>query len=138
MGTRADEYGTDVEIYRKPLTSTLHADTATGAPEKLLALLDSLGLERKTVTTAGPVYVWHEAPEQLTEAEQNKLVSRAVPSLLVSGYLVNISSDAFDPDAYSEAADEVRAKRSGASTAASSPAAVQPPSTSPGRSRRSA
>ncbi|WP_367435068.1 hypothetical protein [Streptomyces celluloflavus] len=138
MGNRADEYGTDVEIYRKPLTAALHADTPTGAPEKLLALLDGLGLERKTVTTAGPVYVWHEVPEQLTEAEQKKLVSRAVPSLLVAGYLVNITSDVFDADAYGEAADEIRAKRAGAATASSAPAAVPPPATSAGRSRRSA
>ncbi|MDF3292405.1 hypothetical protein [Streptomyces silvisoli] len=43
MGNRADDEGTDVEIYIKPPTDTVHADTPTGAPEKLLALLDSLG-----------------------------------------------------------------------------------------------
>lgn len=62
MGNRADDEGTDVTIYLKPLTDTVHADTPTGAPEPLLALLDNLGFERRTLPTPGPVYVWHEAP----------------------------------------------------------------------------
>lgn len=32
MGNRADDYGTDVEIYVKALTTTIHAATPTGAP----------------------------------------------------------------------------------------------------------
>ncbi|MFI1210009.1 hypothetical protein ACH4UV_20620 [Streptomyces sp. NPDC020802] len=92
VGNRADDEGTDVEIYIKPLTDTVHADTPTDAPEKLLALLDSLGFERKTAATAGPVYVWHEVPHRLTEAEKKRLATSAVPSLLVAGYLVNTTS----------------------------------------------
>ncbi|MCX5238851.1 hypothetical protein OG824_26975 [Streptomyces prunicolor] len=65
MGNRADDEGTDVEIFIRALTDTVHADTPTGAPEELLALLDQLGFERNTVKPAGssgPTYVWHEAP----------------------------------------------------------------------------
>ncbi|MDF3140884.1 MULTISPECIES: hypothetical protein [unclassified Streptomyces] len=43
MANLADEYGTDVEIYIKALTTTIHADTPTGAPAKLHDLLDQLG-----------------------------------------------------------------------------------------------
>lgn len=108
MGNRADDDGTDVEIYIKPLTDTVHADTPTDAPEELLALLDRLGFERKTLTTAGPVYVWHEVPAHLTEDEKKKLATSAVPSLLVAGYLVNITNAVWDAAAYQEAAEAVR------------------------------
>ncbi|WP_405889837.1 hypothetical protein OG427_07260 [Streptomyces sp. NBC_00133] len=138
MGNHADDYGSDVEIYRKALTTTIHADTPTGAREKLLALLDSLGLERKTSVTAGPVYVWHEIPEQLTEDEKKRLASRAIPSLLVAGYVVNIPDDLFDAAAYSEAAEQIRAQRAVAATTASSRTATPAPATPAARPRRSA
>ena len=32
MANLADEYGADVEIYVMALTTTIHADTPTGAP----------------------------------------------------------------------------------------------------------
>lgn len=115
MGNRADDEGTDVEIYRKPLTDTVHADTPTGAPEQLLALLDELGFERQTVRPAGPAgpaYVWHEAPAHLGEDEKKKLASRAVPTLLVAGYVVSIPDYLFDQAAYRSAVAEVRAQRS--------------------------
>ncbi|MFG2707388.1 hypothetical protein [Streptomyces sp. NPDC048386] len=109
MGNRADDEGTDVEIYRKPLTDTVHADTPTGAPEQLLALLDSLGFERKTAVTAGPVYVWHEAPAHLSEDEKKRLATRAIPPLLMAGYEVYIPDYLFDPAAYQQAVHETRA-----------------------------
>ncbi|GAU70756.1 putative hypothetical protein [Streptomyces sp. NBRC 110611] len=108
MGNRADEYGTDVEIYRKALTPTIHADTPTGAPEKLLGLLDRLGLERQEVRTAGPVYIWHEVPEHLDAAEQKRLASRAIPALLMAGYKVNCTPEVFDEAAYQQAVCEIR------------------------------
>ncbi|MFF3372103.1 hypothetical protein ACFYXF_03995 [Streptomyces sp. NPDC002680] len=115
MGNRADDEGTDVEIYRKPLTYTVHADTPTGAPEQLLALLDELGFERKTVRPAGPagpVYIWHETPARLGEDEQKQLASRAVPPLLMAGYVVSIADHLFDQAAYRSAVADVRARRS--------------------------
>ncbi|MFJ8676337.1 hypothetical protein [Streptomyces sp. NPDC093589] len=124
MGNRADAEGADVVIYRKPLTETIHADTPTGAPEQLLALLDRLGLERKTVTTAGPVYVWHEVPDHLDPDEQTQLATRPIPALLMAGYVVHIPDDLFDPDAYREAVHDVRTARP-APTAA--PVAPAPP-----------
>ncbi|MCC2276230.1 hypothetical protein LKL35_12510 [Streptomyces sp. ET3-23] len=108
MGNRADEYGTDVEIYRKPLTTTIHADTPTDAPEQLLDLLDQLdqlGLERRT---AGPIYVWHVVPEHLDADEQKRLASRAIPTLIVAGYKVNCTPDVFDEAAYQQAVHEIR------------------------------
>ncbi|WP_406463327.1 hypothetical protein OH768_47720 [Streptomyces sp. NBC_01622] len=117
MGNRADDEGTDVEIYIRPLTDTVHADTPTGAPEELLTLLDQLGFERNTLRPAGssgPTYVWHEAPARLTEAEKRKLATSAVPSLLVAGYLVNITDAVWDAAAYQEAALAARRQRSAA------------------------
>lgn len=136
MGNRADDAGTDVEIYRKALSDTIHADTPTGAPDKLWALLDQLGLERKTVTTAGPVYVWHEVPEQLTEDEKKKLATRVIPSLLIAGYVVNITPELFDEAAYREAVEEIKAQR--AAPATTTTASAPAPATSAARPRRGA
>ncbi|AJT62531.1 hypothetical protein T261_0842 [Streptomyces lydicus] len=137
MGNRADDEGTDVEIYIRPLTDTVHADTPTGAPEKLLALLDSLGFERKTVETAGPVYVWHEAPEHLDEDAKKQLATRAVPSLLMAGYLVNITNDVWDAAAYQDAVAKVRRQPTAAPAATpnASPALATPAPSAP-RPRR--
>ncbi|GAA2254914.1 hypothetical protein GCM10010232_50190 [Streptomyces amakusaensis] len=124
MGNRADECGSDVEIYRRALSSTIHADTRTGAPEELLRLLDRAGLERHTVETAGPVYTWHEAPGHLTEDEQKRVVTSAVPVLLLARYIVNITDDVFAPAAYQDAVAEIRGHRHphhNATTAAPAP-----------------
>ncbi|MFE0055280.1 hypothetical protein [Streptomyces sp. NPDC059003] len=135
MGNRADDEGTDVEIYRKPLTDTIYAETPTGAPEQLLALLDALGLERKTTVTAGPVYTWHEVPGHLSEAEQKKAATRALPSLLLAGYVVNIPDELFDPTAYQEAVADIRNHRhpTAAQPASTRPAAKAPSRTTPAR-----
>lgn len=111
MGNRADECGTDVEIYRKPLTDTIHADTPSDAPEQLLDLLDQLGLDRREVRTAGPVYIWHEVPEHLRVDEQKCLASRAIPALLLAGYKVNCTPDVFDEAAYQQTVQEIRFRR---------------------------
>ncbi|MFD4257621.1 hypothetical protein ACFWR9_08310 [Streptomyces sp. NPDC058534] len=108
MGNRADDEGTDVTIYRKPLTETVHADTPTGAPEPLLALLDNLGFERRTLPTLGPIYVWHEAPAHLDQDAKKQLATHAVPWLHKAGYVVNISDDVWDAAAYTDAATAVR------------------------------
>ncbi|MEU8482397.1 hypothetical protein [Streptomyces sp. NPDC048641] len=104
MGNRADDEGTDVTIYRKALSDTVHADTPTGAPERLLALLDRLGFERQTLTTSGPVYVWHEAPAHLDEDAKKQLATHAVPWLHKAGYVVRIDDDVWDAAAYTDAA----------------------------------
>ncbi|MFF0201934.1 hypothetical protein [Streptomyces sp. NPDC005017] len=121
MGNRADDEGTDVEIYRRALTDTVHADTPTGAPEQLLALLDRLGFERKTAQpagSAGPTYVWHEAPAHLGEEEKKQLASRAVPSLLLDGYVVHIPDYLFDQAAYRSAVAEIHSQRAAPATRA--------------------
>ncbi|WP_432141055.1 hypothetical protein [Streptomyces sp. bgisy084] len=133
MGSRADECGTDVEIYRKPLTDTIHADTPSGAPERLLDLLDQLGLERREVLTAGPVYIWHEVPEHLHGDEQKRLASRAIPALLVAGYKVNCAPGVFDGAAYQQAVQEIRSRRARPASTRPAPAV---PSSRPEPSRR--
>lgn len=114
MGNRADDEGTDISIYRRPLTDTVHADTPTGAPEQLLALLDRLGFERNTVRPAGddgPTYTWHEAPGHLSEGETKRLATRAVPTLLTAGYTVSIPDHLFDRAVYRRAVEDIRAQR---------------------------
>ncbi|MGA5065311.1 hypothetical protein ACPB9E_16390 [Streptomyces exfoliatus] len=131
MGNRADECGTDVEIYRKALTDTIHADTRTGAPEQLLDLLDHLGLERQEVRTAGPVYIWHEVPGHLDSEDQRHLASRAIPALLLAGYNVNCTSDVFDEAACQQAVHEIHSGQT--RTAAQHPAPAAAPSPPPPR-----
>ncbi|WP_234433615.1 hypothetical protein [Streptomyces rimosus] len=106
----ADECGTDVEIYRRAFDRTIYADSRTAAPETLLALLDSLGLQRH----GQAIYLWHQVPDHLPEAEQHQLASRAVPWLHAAGYRVNIATDVFDEAAYEQAASQVQAQRPGA------------------------
>ncbi|MCP3821389.1 hypothetical protein NLX86_25825 [Streptomyces sp. A3M-1-3] len=124
MGNRADEYGTDVEIYRKALTTTIHADTPTGAPEQLLDLLDRLGLDRQEIRTAGPVYMWHVVPEHLDAHDQKRLASRAIPTLLMAGYKVNCTPEVFDRGAYEQAAHEIRSGKPRPATQNPAPAAA--------------
>ncbi|MEV4997430.1 hypothetical protein [Streptomyces niveus] len=126
MANLADESGTDVEIYVKALTTTIHADTPTSAPGQLLDLLDQLGLKRREICTAGPVYTWHVVPEDLAPGEQKRLVNRAIPALLLAGYDVNCTPDVFDEAAYQQAVREIRAGRP-SPPAYPSPAAPSPP-----------
>ncbi|MCZ4101802.1 hypothetical protein [Streptomyces sp. H39-C1] len=132
MANLADEYGTDVEIYIKALTTTIHADTATGAPGRLLDLLDQLGLERREVRTAGPVYIWHEVPEHLSADAQMRLASSAIPALLVDGYQVNCAPEVFDEAAYHQAVQEIRSGKP-RHRAQNSPPAASPSRTPPAR-----
>ncbi|WP_247748848.1 hypothetical protein [Streptomyces sp. 4R-3d] len=113
MANLADEYGSDVEIYVKALTTTIHADTRTGAPTKLLDLLDQLGLERQEIRTTGPVYTWHIVPEHLGADEQKRLATCAVPALLLAGYKVNCAPDVFVETVYQQAVREIRAGNPG-------------------------
>ncbi|MGW4200336.1 hypothetical protein [Streptomyces sp. NPDC004726] len=135
MGNRADECGSDVEMYRHALSATIHADTRTGAPEELLDLLDQAGLERHTVETAGPVYTWHEAPGHLAEDEQKRLVTRAVPVLLIAGHIVNITDDIFDPAAYQDAVTEIRRPGSRPPSSTTTAAPAPAPGPAPSRAR---
>jgi hypothetical protein len=122
MGNRADDYGTDVEIYIKALTTTIHADTPTGAPAKLLDLLDQLGLSRHEQPVGAPIYIWHVVPEHLRAEEQKRLATRAIPALLLAGYRVNCAPEVFDEAAYQQAVREIRAGKS--SLAAQTPEPV--------------
>ncbi|WP_374777016.1 hypothetical protein OG756_33905 [Streptomyces sp. NBC_01310] len=136
MGNLADESGTDVEIYRRALTpDTIHVVTRSDAPEELLDLLDSLGLERKTEETAGPVYVWHQTPEGLSEKAQKQLVTRSMLPLLIADYKVNIDPDVYDVTAWAQAMAEHRARQAKTKGDQAPPAAPPGPTGSPSRSR---
>lgn len=111
MANLADEYDTDVEIYIKALTTTIHADTPTGAPASLHDLLEQLGLERHEYPTGEPLYIWHTVPEHLGADEQKRLATRAIPALLLVGYEVNCTPEVFDEAAYQQAVREIRARR---------------------------
>ncbi|MFF5491314.1 hypothetical protein [Streptomyces virginiae] len=136
MGNHADESGTDVEIYRRAFTpGSVHVISRSDAPEELLSLLDSLGLERNTQQTAGPVYVWHETPEGLSEKAQKQLVTRAALPLLIADYKVNIAPDVYDVTAWAQAMAQHRAQQATAKGDQAPAAAPQGPTGSPPRSR---
>ncbi|MEU3934470.1 hypothetical protein AB0E85_20900 [Streptomyces sp. NPDC029044] len=126
MANLADEYGTDVEIYIKALTTTIHADTPTGAPAKLHDLLEQLGFERHEYPTGAPLYIWHTVPEHLSADEQKRLATRAIPALLLAGYEVNCTPDVFDEAAYRQAVHHARTRA--ARLAAQHPAPASAPS----------
>ncbi|MCX2969466.1 MULTISPECIES: hypothetical protein [Streptomyces] len=118
MGNRADDCGTDVEIYTKALTTTIPDRSTGNAPRPARP---AGGPHRR------PVYVWHIVPEHLEDAEQKRLASRAIPSLLMAGYKVNIDPDLFDEAAYQQAVTEIRSRQM-------RPAAQNPPQpAAPGR-----
>ncbi|MFJ3019510.1 hypothetical protein ACIPH4_00915 [Streptomyces tendae] len=110
MANLADEYGTDVEIYIKALTTTIHADTPTGAPASLHDLLDQLGLERHAYPAGEPLYIWHTVPDHLDSDEQKRLANRAIPTLLLAGYTVNCDPEVFDEALYQQAVHRLRAR----------------------------
>ncbi|MFF3976527.1 hypothetical protein [Streptomyces sp. NPDC001828] len=125
MAHLADDYGTDVEIYIKALTTTIHADTPTGAPATLHTLLEQLGLECHEHPTGRPLYIWHNVSEHLGPDAQKRLTAQAIPALLLAGYKVDCTPDVFDEAAYRQAVHDVR-------TRAARPAAKHPePANSP-------
>ncbi len=109
MANLADEYGTDVEIYIKALTTTIHADTPTGAPASLHDLLEQLGLERHEYPAGEPLYIWHTVPDHLGAEERKRLANRAIPALLLAGYTVNCDPEVFDEALYQQAVHRLRA-----------------------------
>ncbi|MFH9002110.1 hypothetical protein ACH4E5_02510 [Streptomyces afghaniensis] len=110
MANLADEYGTDVEIYIKALTTTIHADTPTGASDQLHNLLEHLGLERHEYPADTPIYTWHTVPEHLDADEQKRLATRAIPVLFLAGYEVNCTPEVFDESAYRQAVQDLRTR----------------------------
>ncbi|MFH8751922.1 hypothetical protein ACH4GK_33685 [Streptomyces rimosus] len=133
MADLADEYGTDVEFHVKPLTTTVHADTRTGAPGTLHDLLDQLGLERHEYPVGAPLYIWHTAPGHLAPDEQKRVATRAIPALLQAGYKVNCTSAVFDEAAYQQAVRDLHAAKPHPAVQRPAPAASPSP---PAPSRR--
>ncbi|MFB7545059.1 MULTISPECIES: hypothetical protein [Streptomyces] len=82
MSNQADDNDIDVLIHRRPLTTTVVAESRTGAPEILLAALDGLGFERKSHA----IYTWHELPDTMDAAEISRTCRRAESTLLAARY----------------------------------------------------
>ncbi|MFJ8669711.1 hypothetical protein [Streptomyces sp. NPDC093600] len=99
-----------MELYVKPLTTTIHADTPTGAPAALHELLEQLGLERHEYPVGSPLYIWHTVPDHLDTDEQKRLATRAILALRLAGYKVNCTPEAFDEAAFQQAAHEALAR----------------------------
>ncbi|MFC9464376.1 hypothetical protein [Streptomyces coelicoflavus] len=125
MANLADEYGTDVEIYIKALTTTIHADTPTGAPAELHDLLEQLGLERHTYPEQ--LCIWHTVPERIEADEHKRLATRFIPALLMAGYTVNCDPDVFDEAVDQQAEHEALTSRPTAAPQRLTPAPVAPP-----------
>ncbi|MER7684459.1 hypothetical protein [Streptomyces sp. NPDC097610] len=129
MANLADEYGTDVEIYIKALTTTIHADTPTGALSQLHELLERLGLERHTYPPDAPLYIWHTVPEYLDAGEQKRLATRAIPALLLAGYEINCTPDVFDEAADRQAVQDLRTRAGRPAARQHAPAGSPSPAT---------
>ncbi|MET8683704.1 hypothetical protein ABZV77_05765 [Streptomyces sp. NPDC004732] len=101
----ADDYNVDVTLYHRD--GTIFVDTRTDAPENLLALLDSLGLDRHGATDD----VWHQVPDAMDEIAMKTLADRAAPLLARAGYRVDIDAGLFGGTAYRAALADQAAHR---------------------------
>jgi hypothetical protein len=97
----ADICGTDVEIFRCPFSTTIHAESRTGAPAALLDQLDALGLQR---CGAEPRGVWHQVPDHLDEPAGRRLAGDAAAALARAGWSVNIDPGALTAESGDHAA----------------------------------
>ncbi|MEV3857549.1 hypothetical protein AB0J38_24870 [Streptomyces sp. NPDC050095] len=91
---RADIYGVDVQMFHAD--SVLYLDTRTGAPDELLALLDSLGFERRTSGDG----TWHQVPQDLDEIALKHLADRALIELDAAGFRLDIDAGIVGGSAY--------------------------------------
>ncbi|WP_236241506.1 hypothetical protein [Streptomyces sp. CC228A] len=109
-----EEYGTDVEIYRKPFSNEVIADCSDPRAHEVLV---ACGFVKKTVP---PHYVWHQLPDGLSEEEQAQRATRAACLLRARGFDANVAEDLVSVEAVTAVRDEVRRQRiSGAATSAS-------------------
>lgn len=82
LSNQADDNDLDILIHRRPLNATVVAESRSGAPEALLALLDGLGFTRQGFA----IYTWHELPDAMDPAEVARTCRRAESTLLAAGY----------------------------------------------------
>ncbi|GGL67929.1 hypothetical protein GCM10010095_61050 [Streptomyces anthocyanicus] len=111
MANLVAEYGTDIETHIKALSVTIQADTPTGAPVALHALLEQLGLEHHEHPQTSRSTSGTPCPDHLGADEQKRLATRAIPALPVTGYTVNCDPDVFDEAVYQQAEREVLTSR---------------------------
>ncbi|MFE5908695.1 hypothetical protein ACFQ6B_06355 [Streptomyces wedmorensis] len=110
-----EEYGADLEIYRKPLSTEVVADCDNPQAHKVLI---ACGFVEKVLH---PYYVWHQLPEGLSEEEQKHRAPRAVCLLRAQDFDANIVEDLISEEAVASALDEVRRHRISGTAMSSSP-----------------
>ncbi|KMS74100.1 hypothetical protein ACM01_15885 [Streptomyces viridochromogenes] len=101
----ADEYDVDVHFYHRD--ATIYVDTRTGAGERLLALLDDLGLDRHGALDD----IWHQVPDEMDEIAMKAMADRAASLLARAGYRVDIDAGLFGGTAYRAALAAAAAHR---------------------------
>ncbi|NYV73247.1 hypothetical protein [Streptomyces sp. UH6] len=105
----ADAHDTDVRIYHRD--GTIFADTRTGAPETLLTLLDSLGLERHQVSGD----VWHQVPDTMDEIAMKNLVDLAEALVTAAGLSIEVDPGVVGGSTYRAALATARPPAAGTS-----------------------
>ncbi|MFD9069088.1 hypothetical protein [Streptomyces lasiicapitis] len=90
----ADEYDVDVTFYHRD--GTIYVDTRANASERLLALLDDLGLDRHSSLDD----VWHQVPDEMDEIAMKAMADRAAPLLAHAGYRLGTDTGLFGGTAY--------------------------------------
>ncbi|MFD7507757.1 hypothetical protein ACFV5N_00190 [Streptomyces sp. NPDC059853] len=121
-----EEYGTDAEIYRKPLGTEVIADSSDPQAHQILK---SCGFVEKM---APPVHVWHRLPEGLDTEEEMSRATRAMYLLRGVGFDAHMDESLCSPPAHDGVIAEQRhrAEISAAATS-SSPAGAQAPPAGP-------
>ncbi|MGW2056244.1 hypothetical protein ACWCOZ_20415 [Streptomyces sp. NPDC001840] len=117
-----EEYGTDAEIYRKPFSTEVIADSSNAHAHRILK---ACGFTEKSIP---PLYVWHELPAGLDEEEEKARSTRAVCLLRAAGFDANIDETLLSPTAHAAVLAEIHQDHTlHSSAAASSPAAEAHP-----------
>ncbi|WP_405852454.1 hypothetical protein OG361_06985 [Streptomyces sp. NBC_00090] len=112
-----EEYGTDIEIYRKRLSTEVVADCDNPQAHRVLV---ACGFVEKVLP---PHYVWHQLPERLSEEEQKHRATRAVCLLRAQDFDANIAEDLISDEALAATLDEIRRHRISGAAMSSSPTA---------------
>lgn len=93
----ADTHDVDVRVYHRD--GTIFADTRTGAPEALLSLLDTLGLERHQESGD----VWHQIPESMDEIAMHDTLDLAAALVTAAGLTMEVDPGIVGGTAYQAA-----------------------------------
>ncbi|WP_405539656.1 hypothetical protein OG787_46885 [Streptomyces sp. NBC_00075] len=107
-----EEYGTDAEIYRKPLGTEVIADCSDPLAHRILVACGFVEM------TAVPQYVWHQLPECLADEEQRSRATRAVCLLRAEQFDAHVADDLVSETALAAVLAEIRQRHAEINTAA--------------------